>query len=329
VGSKTVVDVKTIIAAIEAIYRTSVMQDPAGWLRDVADAASKLCGDVPTMAYAYHEAEVGPNLQPMFVRSSGEHGAASANAQQACTPARLGKNPDEQHALVDALYGSQLTTTTWAELGIPLPANENALWLGTHDGGPLRVCLIVTKHGAAPLAVWEKAVLQRWLAHVATATRLGQREVDIAVHLEPPSRVDAARHVPPQDRKALSAAMADREKARTLDGQAALALWSCLVDGEYSLLLNVDARDGRRRYAARRNPMEPRRFHQLNMRERQIIELTVGGYNAKVAAFALGLDEGAVNTVLTRAATNLGYPGRAELIADAEKLRKTPMKDPR
>jgi hypothetical protein len=312
VVSRTVVDVKAIIPALEAVYRTPVMQDPAGWLRDVADACSSLCKGLPAMAYAYHEAEVGDALQPTFVLSSGADAKLLLPLQEACRPAAFATAT--RATMVRSLFSSQLLTSTWAELTLALPAGtEGALWLGSHDGGALRVCLVVAGAGMQPLAAWEKAALGRWLVHVGAATRLGQRDMDIVASVDANGRFDGSKSVPPQDKKALLEAVSAREKARTADPQAAQALWTALVNGEYSLLAHQE-KDGRRRYSARRNPVEPRRFTKLHMRERQVLELMVGGHNAKLAAYALGAEEGEVNSWFTKAAAVGGFADRAALI---------------
>lgn len=94
----------------------------------------------------------------------------------------------------------------------------------------------------------------------------------------------------------------------------ALALWQGLVDGRWSLVEQFES-DGRRFYAAIRNPPDAVKLRALTRREAEVAAYVASGTTTKTTAYALGLDEVTVRGYLRSAMTKLGMHSRTELVA--------------
>lgn len=103
-----------------------------------------------------------------------------------------------------------------------------------------------------------------------------------------------------------------RKHART-DGEA-LGLWQGLVDGRWSLVEQFET-DGRRYYAAVRNPPDAVKQHALTRREAEVAAYVASGTTTKTTAYALGLDEVTVRGYLRAAMGKLGMRSRTQLVA--------------
>jgi DNA-binding CsgD family transcriptional regulator len=103
-------------------------------------------------------------------------------------------------------------------------------------------------------------------------------------------------------------ALAERE-----DSRAALALWSGLVEGRWSLVERFEA-NGRRFYVAQENPPEVSAFASLDTKQRRLTILVGAGQSAKAAAYALGVGPSTVAMLLKVTLAKLGLRSRADLV---------------
>jgi DNA-binding CsgD family transcriptional regulator len=115
----------------------------------------------------------------------------------------------------------------------------------------------------------------------------------------------------------LSAAVRRMERARGslrhIDPEQALALWSALLDGQWTLVEHVDS-DGRRFILARRNPPGVRDPKALGAKERRVAELAAKGLSNKSIGYELGMVPGTVSGHLRKVQMKLGVRSRRELI---------------
>jgi DNA-binding CsgD family transcriptional regulator len=118
-------------------------------------------------------------------------------------------------------------------------------------------------------------------------------------------------------RDALRDAVVTIDKARTRDGRAdvgqALDLWKGLVCAEWSLVDRFDS-DGRRFVVAHKNHAPVQEHEALTPREGHVAAHIAAGLSNKLAAYSLGLSEGAVAGAVTQVLHKLRLKGRAELL---------------
>jgi DNA-binding CsgD family transcriptional regulator len=162
-------------------------------------------------------------------------------------------------------------------------------------------------------------------AHVAAARRLqvllaGDSAIERAsAVLSPEGRVE---HLATADADADGIAAILREAVKQVEharkharsDAEALSLWKGLVDGRWSLVEQFES-DGRRFYAAIRNPVDAVKLRALTRREAEVTAYVATGTTTKSTAYALGLDEVTVRGYLRAAMMKLGMRSRTELIA--------------
>lgn len=129
------------------------------------------------------------------------------------------------------------------------------------------------------------------------------------LHAEGAARTAGAREALRQRARHIDRA---RSAAGRRDPSAALAAWTGLVDGTWSLVDRFD-RDGRRYLVARRNDPRLALPRPLSARERQVLAYAALGHSNKHIAYTLGLSASTVSTHLRRAMGYLGIPDRATL----------------
>jgi DNA-binding NarL/FixJ family response regulator len=105
-----------------------------------------------------------------------------------------------------------------------------------------------------------------------------------------------------------------RGRLRREDPREAVAIWSALVEGRWSLVDWID-RDGRRYLVARENPPPAAALSRLTHRERQVMALVAQGDSNKLVAYELGISEESVAVHVHRASRKLGASSRVDLIA--------------
>lgn len=173
----------------------------------------------------------------------------------------------------------------------------------------------------------ERQTLERLRIHVESVLRLrmlGGHE-PVAV-ITPAGRIEHAPGVESASHDDMSKRVLDIEGARSLRGRAdqdaALAVWKALVEGQWSLVEQVD-RDGKRMYLAYENAPAARQYRSLHVREAAVLSHCVQGLSGKQVAYALGIAQTLVSRDLASAALKLGFNGRSDLLRCAAALERT------
>lgn len=108
-----------------------------------------------------------------------------------------------------------------------------------------------------------------------------------------------------------------RGRLRRTDADAALASWEALLRGEYSVVDRFES-DGRRYVVAFVNGPQLVDPRGLTAAEGAVAAWAARGHPQKLIAYELGLAQGTVGALLTRAYAKLGVRSRPELIARLE-----------
>jgi DNA-binding NarL/FixJ family response regulator len=173
----------------------------------------------------------------------------------------------------------------------------------------------------------ERQTLERLRIHVESVLRLrmlgGNEPVAVvtpAGKVEHAPGVEASKHLDMRQR------VLDIEGARSLRGRSdqdsALAVWKALVEGQWSLVEQVD-RDGKRMYLAFENAPAARQYRSLDAREAAVLSHCVQGLSGKQVAYALGIAQTLVSRDLASAAHKLGFNGRTDLLRCAAALERS------
>ncbi len=220
--------------------------------------------------------------------------------------------------------------TTHSELE-PLVAPETGRVLAEfRRGAPDAFALMAYPASGVALALWslldvvptyargERRLLDRIAAHVDSAFRLRMLpEAAIGAVLSPdgklldledpdvgPKQGELARQVRSIEHSRLSS---QRRKPDALDQ------WRALIDGKYSVVPREDS-DGKRHYLLILNAPVNRAHARLSGAEVNVLSFAARGFSGKGTAYALGVSEASVSTVLARVAAKLGLRSRAELV---------------
>lgn len=319
----------SVVAVVKAAYRLDL--DERSWLDSVADAALPVfgAGASGVQAYVFYVNADGR----IAIGSSGGAGSLPRGVHVALR---------ESHALspnAHLLYGARPCATLSQYLGDAIetdPAVQAIIGpLGVRDLRGI-VGIDPTRHGVAlavPLSRRERmprsvaALGARVAAHLAAAHRLRRwlataepeaRSLDAAPAVF--DERERAHHVAPEARSSLPAlreAVRRRialERVAAREPEAAVASWSVLVDGQWSLIDQFEA-DGRRYLVARRNDAAIDAGSAASERERQILGFAALGKPIKLMAYELGLSSSTVSHHLSRAMRRLGARHRGELAA--------------
>jgi DNA-binding CsgD family transcriptional regulator len=194
---------------------------------------------------------------------------------------------------------------------VALDAERRGLVVATDLSGPTRL---------------SRAARTRWLligSHLAAARRLRDArtrrpETDCVLapggrvlHAQGEATLRAARE---RLREAVVARDSARTRASRAEPDAALARWSGLVSGRWSLVDQFE-RDGRRFIVARRNDPRPPDPLALTLRERQVFGHMVQGDSVKLTAYALGLSASTVSSLASSVRLKIGVRNVAEVVA--------------
>jgi DNA-binding CsgD family transcriptional regulator len=165
----------------------------------------------------------------------------------------------------------------------------------------------------------EAAVWSRVAAHIASGARLRRSRVpDEAilrgdgkvVHAQGEAEPRSARDALTSSAKAMDRA---RGKLRRSDPEEAVAIWTALVAGRWTLVDSFD-HDGQRYLVARKNDPDVKPARPLTRREQQVVAYAAMGHANKLIAYELGLAPSTVAMHLSKAAHKLGARSRVELI---------------
>ncbi len=207
---------------------------------------------------------------------------------------------DARYATVPVGDNFGVMIGSYAETLARVPLRTRSMWRRTlaHISLGLRLRRLLTAKGAATDG---EAVLRADGRVEHAEGEAKSRSMRGALH-------DAARRI---DRA--------RGRLRREDPDQALDLWRGLVSGRWSLIDRFDS-DGRRYLIAHRNPPDVVDVRRLAPRQRQIAQLVVRGYSAKLIAYQLGLSRSAVSSQLVAIRKKLGARSTAELVQLLESL---------
>jgi DNA-binding CsgD family transcriptional regulator len=315
------------VAIAEAAYRLDL--DDQGWLQGVLEAAAPALdegfgvvaaildstGAVPAPAQVLAAASRGPSrVMECFVQAN------SIPPTEDMRQSFVGAGPVSLLAAVagpgfDRAHGAVLRDHGYADSVVVLAGDATGV-----------SCVLTSPRKArAALTSRFKSSWSRAAAHIASGHRLRLHlrhtpvpPADEAL-IEPSGKV---RHShgeanTPGARDALRAAVLASETARgpmrRRSPEQALALWTALVGGRWSLIDRFDS-DGRRFLVARRNEALLQTRAPLSQRECQVAALVALGHSNKIVSYELGLAPSTVATHLANAMTKLGVVSRVELV---------------
>lgn len=184
-------------------------------------------------------------------------------------------------------------------------------------------------HAGRREIAWAKPrEIQRWgriAAHLTSALRIRLRLRSGVTGGEPSAVFDpdgSLRHAAgnarePKAREALRQAVVTMERARGAERRSnpdgALEQWRALVEGQWSLLDQIEV-NGRRYVIARENEPRAGGMQALTEREKQIVGYAQLGHHNKLIAYELGIAHSTVRVLLSRAAAKVGVRTREELL---------------
>lgn len=314
---------RNAIDIVEAAY--ALEETNAGWL-DRLSAASvtdldRGAGVIAYVANARTMALTGlgskfvtPNLLAVLQKLN--H-AAPASVKQNFRRIRRGfyavHDEFRYHADLIEFWAREVTPLGFADgLGVHAPGGAETLTLWApaprREATPPRVKAMWTRVGAhlsaglrLRLALGEAKIEDRAEAIVGSDGRVR--------HATGPATGAGAS-------EALRAAVRGIERARSSlrkrDPDAALALWTGLVRGRWSLVHYWD-HDGRRFFAAHPNAPSFEDPRKLRERELGALTLSIEGASPKEVAYALGISDGNARAVIAAGLRKLGLRSRADL----------------
>ncbi len=310
-----------LIGVVEAAYRSA--PSDAEWLEGLAAAARPLLDGGFGAASATYVVDAG-RLELGEVVSAGvspDVYAAIVEAQAAEDPVVIGRWADMPVATARMVYGERLVESGGHAVATRNGIGDNVTVQG-FDGGPQRVMIWAPQRETlAPDATF----VQRWsrvASHLASGLRLramvGLGTPEPAAILSPNGRVehaeDAAKEPAARDALRGAARALDRARGnlRRADPDEALAHWTALVMGRWSLVDSFDS-DGRRFLVARENASRAAGPPGLTDRERQVIVLRALGRSMKLVAYELGLSTATISRAQSSAMRKLGVRRIVEL----------------
>jgi DNA-binding NarL/FixJ family response regulator len=199
---------------------------------------------------------------------------------------------------------------------------SDELWVNAQDTTGISCCFFGPMRRSGPL--WPREA-HKWrciAAHVATAFRVRRQFAGGVPALVEPTTQSAeavldpggrllhaeapAQSEPARDalRRAVQALDRARSSLRRRDPDQAIAIWTALVAGRWSLIDRFDS-DGRRFVVAHRNAPSVPDMRGLTLRERQVLAYAKLGHPNKVIAYEFGLSLSTVSTHLARARMKL------------------------
>ena len=211
---------------------------------------------------------------------------------------------------------------TWEEYVFPLGVKD-LLFVNAMNFG-MRGCAFSTptreRMTREPV---RDALLARVAAHVVTAFRLRERTADgehtveavfspdgRLVHAEGEAKAEESILALQRAAKAMERA---RGRLRRSEPEEALSIWRTMIEGRWTLVDQFE-HDGRRYLVAKTNQPMARPIRPLTERESQVVALASLGRSNKEIAYQLGISEGTVPTMLSRAQKKVGAATLAELL---------------
>jgi DNA-binding CsgD family transcriptional regulator len=203
---------------------------------------------------------------------------------------------------------------------------HDALLINGLDASGVGLATYLFSHDKIVLSQEMRVACERLAVHIASAYRLLRRldelerpSIDSAAavfstrgKLEDMREPLARSHVDDLKR-ALSERDWARGRGRKEQPRKALARWTALVQGRWTLVDHFE-RDGKRYVIAQENAPQVNAPVKLSEREQQVASLAALGRSNKVIAYELGIAHSTVRVLLGRACARLGAQTRNELI---------------
>jgi DNA-binding CsgD family transcriptional regulator len=299
---------------VESLYG-GAEETESTWMKTVVAAAAPLFGPSTVVAMSRLD------LSGAASRVRALEGVSREVSQADMVASITGQPTSEWHRLTSVpvtVLSEHFGADTATRPGIALLRANDVLGISTRIGDE---ALILASTLSSQLRIDARS--RRWWsrlsAHLAAAARLRARPVEADAILTPSGKVEHAEEAarPPQRVAALRRAVREIEAARgTLrrsHPERALAMWTALVDGRWSLVDRFDG-DGRRFVVARKNPPRSAKARALDPMERAAAHLAVHGRSNKQIAYELGLAEATVSGLLRSSAGKVGARSRVELV---------------
>lgn len=322
---------RELIDAVEAIYTHLDVDTPGQWLARVVPYVSACVGwDQGAYAHAYDlrgpadrwalsrptTHELPPELGDTVLRCF-DLAPPEVNRRLLLTSGPSGTFSSHAGATFDQMPGEEGMS---AQTGVRDCAFVNA---ANPDGDGILFC--VTTDRPRTLGVAERKRLAMVASHVAAAQRL--LRALLRTDPTPAAIFEAGGKVAHVEkghegaiellRERVRAVDRARGRLRRTDADAALASWEALLRGEYSIVDRFES-DQRRYVVAHVNG--PKLFDPrgLTAAEGAVAAWAARGHSQKLIAYELGLAQGTVGALLSRAYAKLGVRSRPELIARLE-----------
>ena len=208
---------------------------------------------------------------------------------------------------------------TMSEYGL-----KDMLAVVAHD--PSGIAVVLCAPSERPLQRVEDRELEGWCmlrAHLLAGLRL---QHVLGGPSDPDAVIDASGRIVHAERAARGRRARDALRQRALeidrtrsaagrrDPARALATWTGLIDGTWSLVDAFDS-DGRRYFVARRNDPRLTGPRPLSERERQVLAFAALGYSNKQIAYTLGLAPSTISSHLQSAMHRVGARDIASVAA--------------
>ena len=322
-----------IIGIIESAYR--VRDDDAAWVRHLAAVVKPhLASGIGFAAAAYDRAQRDPRamLDELVIdgfdpRLLGAMRSAFESGSDADRARSLGGGPAFRLSDLEgtAIRSSKTYGALAREIGFD---DVLAVRAGNPDGtGIVLAAPTRAKHTRAWSRRWSRIA-----AHIAAGLRVQRASTtltDLARRtdavLSPGGRIIHASERARGASHSLKDAVVAIDRARTKKGRrdadAALDMWTVLVDGRWSLVDHFET-DGRRYVLALENTPTAPDPRALTAEERPVLHFVLMGHTNKAIAYELGLPEGTVATRLAAIVKKLRAKSRVDLAARYFMLRR-------
>jgi DNA-binding CsgD family transcriptional regulator len=314
------------LTAVEASYAPAATDE--AWLARVLETVAPILGGgMGTLAHFCDASD------PKALRVWGPVSAGAPDGWAEVTVGLVAGAPPD---IVERVYRSPRPGVTASQLfgrGAWSKENNRAITLapmGIADAIGL-VCTDATHRGCVLTAPLPRVTTIRGpdrhrlgclAAHVAAGLRLRWRGGSAPEHaeavLDPDGQVVHA-EVPAQSgdaREALRrfaiAVEGARGAVRRRDPDAALDLWTAMLEGRWSLVDHFDS-DGRRFFLAQRNDLRLDAPPALTEMEKQVAAYVAKGHPNKLIGYELGVSVSTIATHLGRALAKLGLQSRADI----------------
>lgn len=305
------------VSLIEAAY--AVDATDRAWLEGIA-ASARLRGDGGAYAYTYNASRVPMSVSDFVnagTRLTREIAEAAIRAASEAYVSRMWR------AKAAATTSEDPKFREYAAVHEHFYSNgiRDILFINAFDPTGIGVLVGTPMSEEVTLAAPERNTWSQIAMHICAAMRLRRRAArSPSAVLSPGGRVEHAEGdaQAARSREALREAVLRMERARgsmrRREPDAAVALWTTLVDARWTLLDAFEC-DGKRYLVATENPPIAPGPEILSVRERQILAAAALGRTNKLIAYELGLSDATVRVLLSRAARKLAVRTRKELVA--------------